>query len=160
MSSIQEASKKAVNLGKQLKAIIEVGECLEELGSLELARKEAEQTSIKAKEQCAKEVQKLDDLQEQTIEAQDILQHEQVITRQLYDDTQFKVNALLDQAKVDGDVLKRKAVKEAAQTVLNMESEVDVLLIRRDKYQSEVNLLQKQLQTVRAELTVLREKLG
>ncbi|KKK95753.1 hypothetical protein LCGC14_2669660, partial [marine sediment metagenome] len=53
MSSIQEAAKKAVNLGKQLKAIIEVGECLEELGSLELAQFEVERTATEAKEQCA-----------------------------------------------------------------------------------------------------------
>ena len=160
MSSIQEASKKAVNLGKQLKAIIEVGECLEELGSLELAQFEAERTATEAKEQCAIEVKQLADLQMKTIGANEAYRDVQESAKQLVYDSKLKATELLDAAKFTGELVKRDAVKVAEQTLANMKSELVILSEQRDKYQVEVSQLQLLLQTGNTELDALREKLG
>ncbi len=46
----KQAAEKALNLGKQLQAVIDVGEVLNEIGDLEIAKKKAEEETKRAEE--------------------------------------------------------------------------------------------------------------
>jgi len=53
MISVKQAAEKAMNLGKQFQAVIDVGEVLNDIGDLEMATSEA--ASLKEKANIARE---------------------------------------------------------------------------------------------------------
>ena len=158
--SIQDAATKAINLGKQLKAIIDIGECLQELGSLEQAIAEAKRHSVDAKARCA----------------EDQLEHQRVLTA-------LKI-ARDDLEKIGSDAVAsrlvaeqhfqettRKANAEAAQTLKTATADSAKIILKAglkvqaaervsDGLKKTILDDQAELDEVRRDLKALKEKFG
>lgn len=156
--SIQDAATKAINLGKQLKAVIDVGEVLQELGGLEQARSEAKRHSMEA-DAIRVEAQKLlqevgqelqteqERLHAAKAEAQQVVKEANVTSARLVADAQKTATETLASATV-----------EANAQIDAMTASVQTLEHKRTALVSEVAQLHAAYTKLKSRMRALHEK--
>ncbi len=160
ITNINEAAKKAINQGKQLKAVVEVGEFLEEIGNLEQLAVEAERHAKEAVEKRARDLEALQQVQDQLRDAN--------VSHQLASDQYAREETLAAQAALDTDMQTRIAVHniivEAKETALQLvataTAEVELLTATSTELQTQVTKLESKLTKVRADMRELKDGLG
>ncbi len=156
--SIQDAATKAINLGKQLKAVIDVGECLQELGSLEQAIAEAKRHSADAKARCAE-----DQLAQQTVSialeaARDNLEKigSDVVAKR--NEAEWHLQETIRKAHAEATQILKTAAADGSKMILKAGLEVDAAQATVASLKKTIFDDQAELDEVRRELKVLKEK--
>lgn len=158
--SIQQAAEKAVNLGKQLKAVIEVGEFLEEVGSFKNTHAEAEKMAKKAKvdqekaeESCSKVCKDLKEAEGK------------------YSQVQKDTKALLVKTEFDRAAVIKSATDQSIKMVNNAKDDVDavhksasygvkILSDKKTVLEADCKKLSSDYDKLKSDMAKLKERLG
>ena len=158
MMTAAHAAKLAQQLGKQLQAVIDVGEFLEKLGSLEQAIAEAERARMIASEQSA-EVQKgLVVAQEMLTAAQASVQEAQAEARRVFSESKRISEQLSANARKTAQDTLAKATTEANARTDRATASVQNLEKKRTVVTSEIAELRGEYNTLKRALAELRER--
>lgn len=158
--NIDEAAKKAIHLGKQLKAVMEVGEFLEDVVGLEQAAFEAKRHSTVAMDQLEVDREMLSKVQKQLEEA--VSEYDtvrigiaSVKEAAAKERTSLQKDALFNaQLHIsDAEIKTQKLVSDAEEVVGGLTKEREAL--RTDIFQ-----LQETYDTLRGKMAELKERLG
>ncbi len=158
--SIQDAATKAINLGKQLKAIIDVGECLQELGSLEQAIAEAKRHSADAKARCAEaqsEHQRVSTALEAARDALEKIGSDAVEKR---NEVERHFQEIARKANAEAVKILATTAADGSKMILKAELEVKAVQATAASLKKTIFDDQAELDEVRRELKVLKEKFG
>lgn len=160
MTTVKQAAEKAINLGKQLQAIIDVGEVLDEIGNLEEAKREAADLKKQAETDRFDAEAVLKELNEKIVDAEKYLQHTKNEAIKTLDDVNKARNHLLAKAREERDKIVKAATDKANEITKTAETRVSELTNQADVLIKENESLQKSLENLRYEMKVLRERLG
>lgn len=160
MSDLKQLAYKAINLGKQLQAVIDIGEALDELGDLDQASVEANELKNKSQRESEKAKNYLDELNDKIKQIE--LDHSELKQNytKLIDDTKQRCNFMLGQARSKKEEIISIATVGANKILDDANIEVDILKKERDSLSKEIEQLTAQLKNLRDEMQVLRERLG
>ena len=156
--NVQQAAQKAINLGKQFKAVIEIGEFLEELGSYDRVLLDAKNTAEKAQ---AETISILRDqgIAETLLKQTRIEVENQKTTQQALGEEAKKVAAeTVQKAKVQAANLVAKADAAVSKTYRDMEGKFAVLQNKHDLLQVEVAELEKTHAEINQTITALKRR--
>ncbi len=156
----KQAAEKAMNLGKQLQAVIDVGDVLDRIGNLDTAVAEAKEATTRAESDRQDAEEKLNNVQEEVDQALKELQDSKDEAIKILADTNTARATLLAKARADKDETIESASNHAADLIKQAKDRVSVLALEADKLTQENEKLQKSLETGRYEMQVLRERLG
>lgn len=160
MITIKQTAEKAINLGKQLQAVIDVGEVLEEIGNLDNARIEAErdkQTAIVAKKKAEKELSKIEDCL--AVVKNDYRNTQKQIKDQIVEGTS-RHDHMIAEARKESDALVTNATQNSEELVVKATQVVNNLQDKRDKLLKEITNAQDRVSNLENQMRGLRERLG
>ena len=157
---LKQAAAKAQNLGKQLQSVIDVGNCLDELGNLELARKEALTGLEKAQAEYAAAQHDLQGIRGEITRAKAALTLSEEAAVKTLDDVNTARQTLLAQARAQGKEIVESATKSANEQIAQLNSEIGHLSKKHQRLTDEVEKETKAVQILRYEMRELAERLG
>ncbi len=158
--SIQDAATKAINLGKQLKAVIDIGECLQELGSLEQAITEAKRHATEAKFKREEAEQELDKVVVELKTAKFALSQTQIDIAAKEQEAERVAGATVRKAQEDAAKLSKTAAVDASTMILNAELKVKADQQVSEDLAKKISKQQAELDHARSQMTALKESLG
>ncbi len=158
--SIQDAATKAINLGKQLKAVIDIGECLQELGSVEQAIAEAKRHFVEAKFQQEKAEQEHQQVTVDLKIAQKALEQTQDDDTHIRQETEHFVGTTIQKAKEDAAKLLKTAAADASTMILKAGLKVEAEQQVSKDLAIAISKQQAELAHARSEMAALKESLG
>ncbi len=156
----KQAAEKALNLGKQLQAVIDVGEVLNEIGDLESARKNAEdqaQDAIDAAEQALDDLKAIQDSLSSAKADLAAAKAEAIKTR---DEAIVAHDHMIAVARAERDNMIRKATDSSNALVERAKSEIDGMENRRDGLLKEITDNQKAVTNLENQMRALKDRLG
>ena len=160
MNSLQHTAKLAINLGKQLKAVIEVGEFLEQLGQYEAVAAEAERHTVDAKfrrEKAEREHQQVVTDLKLAQEALEQTRNEEVELRQ---EAEYFAEAITRKAKENATKLLKTAAADASTMILKAGLKVKADQQVSEDLAKEIFEQQAELDHARNQMAALKESLG
>ncbi len=163
MSNINEAAKKAINLGKQLKAVIDIGEFLEGIIGLEQTATEAENRASIAMKQAQVDTDKaaiqrreLVHIQEKVRAAEEKLSTKEKGVQEVFDAAQIDAENMLVAARTEYNRVVSDAVRKVAATNLVAERTVRELEKKQDELREEIAADNKTLASLRVDYDKLK----
>ena len=158
--SAKQAAEKCMNLGKQFQAVIDVGECLDQIGNLEVATQEAEAAIETAVGLRAVAEQELADTKSQgrTASAEVKAAKQEAIT--ILTDVNMARDRLLAQARAERDKIVGAATSAANTSIAEAQAKVGVLSKQSAAFSTDIKQLTGDLENLRYEMQVLRDRLG
>lgn len=156
--SAKQAAEKTINLGKQLKAVIEIGEYLDELGDLEVAKEEAVELKNKAESDRFDAELHLKTIKEKINTETINLKSLEVSNYKLYSDTKKATAHMYDEAKIKAGHIVANANEAADQIRSVTQSEITELLKERESVNNEVAELRSTLTSLQSQMNELRER--
>ncbi len=160
MTTVKQAAEKAMNLGKQLQAIIDVGEVLDQIGNLEEAKQEAADLKKKAEADRFDAEVALKELNGEVAETNAYIKRTKAEAVKILADTNVARERILGTAREEKDSTIKASNKVAAEIIKTAEDTVSELTAQSDKLSKENETLEKSLNNLRYEMKVLRERLG
>ena len=158
--SIQHAAKFAINLGKQLTAVIDIGECLEELGSLEQSLVEAERHAAEAKSQREEAEQEHRQVAHDLAVAQKALKQTQDDDTNMRQDAERFAMDKVRRAEEEAANTRKAAVDYAAEIVEVADAEVEAANKASANLGEKIYAQQAELADARDQMIALKESLG
>ena len=158
--SIQDAATKAINLGKQLKAVIDVGECLQELGSLEQAIAEAKRHSVEAKARCAEDQLKQQEVSAAVKDARELLEQAKAEVIGTQQDAEAFYHAKVREANAEAAQIRKMAAADSSSMILKAELKVEVAERVSDDLLEKIVKQQIRLDGLLGQEKALKERLG
>ncbi len=159
-TTLKQTADKALHLGKQLKAVIEVGEVLDRLGDLELAQIEMEAATKVCREEHAQAYLDLNqvqaDLRDQRAQV-DAAKAE--VIRILAEGTMAR-DQLLAQARATRDDMIASTTKSTNALVADVNAKIHSLHEKRDSLFKEVTDAQQAVTNLERQMKALKERLG
>ena len=158
--NLKQTADKAKNLGKQLQAVIEVGQVLDELGDLEIAKNEYLRDSKQAYEkkiQTQDELKEVQKLLKKASERFDVVKKD---ATKLETESIERKNLIIGTARADGDKIKKNSEKYSNDLIEQVQADVKYLEETRTARLTEINTLNTRLEYLRAEMKALHERLG
>ena len=159
MITVKQAAEKAMNLGKQFQAVIEVGECLDKIGNLETATQEAQAAIDAAVNERAVVEDTLSQTQVQLQKAQQNLSETKNKAITILDDVNISRDRLFAQAKAERDKSIQAATSEANKLTEVAAGAIQKLTTQHKNLLKEVEDVTHSLQNLRYEMRELRERL-
>ncbi len=160
MSTLKQTADKALHLGKQLQAVIEVGEALDRLGDLEAAQVEMTAATEACRAGQAEAKGHLRQTLEQLSAAQEQLKATKAEVIRVLDDGNIARDRLLGQARETRDKMVAAATQNAQAQLDAAGQKVAVAEDKRQAIQAELAELMPLLENARHEMRILRERLG
>jgi len=160
MTTVKQAAEKAINLGKQLQAIIDVGEVLDQIGNLEEAKREASDLKTQAEIDRFNAEVILKELNIEIVQAEQYLKQTKNEAVKTLDDVNIARSNLLGQARAESKDMVSVATEGANKLIKDAEDKVKILLEDQNKLEEENKELISSLEKARYEMKVLRERLG
>lgn len=158
--SLKQTADKAKNLGKQLQAVIEVGQVLDELGDLEIAKNEYLRDSKQAYEkkiQTQDELKEVQKLLKKASERFDVIKKD---ATKLETESIERKNLIIGTARAEGDKIKKNSEKYSNDLIEQVQADVKYLEETRTARLTEINSLNTRLEYLRDEMKALQERLG
>ncbi len=158
MTTAAEVGKKAQQLGKQLKAVIEVGEFLSELGDLEQAISEAKKASVVASDQ---RLEALEDLLTAQAGLETVQQWAETLNKDIKraETETNKMSAdIISQAQSAAAIIREEATSEAKACADDMAATMAGLEKQRATLVSQIVQLDAEYVELKQGFRVLREK--
>ncbi len=157
--TIKNAAEKAMHLGKQLQAVIEVGKVLDEIGDLENAKQEAERDTKQAESDRFDAQIELAETREAIVIAETDFENIKSNSKAYTDKVEIECNNMMAEARRERDRQLTAATKncnklvtEATQTINNLQDKRDRLLKEVTTVQMDVTNLEKQMQALKDRL--------
>jgi len=160
MTTVKQAAEKAINLGKQLQAIIDVGEVLDQIGNLEEAKREASDLKKKAETDHFEAASALKILRDKVHDAEHYLQQTKNEAVKTLDDVNIARDNLFATAKEEAQNIVKAATDGANIAIKQGEKDVKVLTDQREELLKESEQLSVDLGVLRYEMGQLRQRLG
>ena len=160
MSTLKQTADKALHLGKQLQAVIEVGEALDRLGDLEAAQVEMTAATEACRAGQAEAKGHLRQTLEQLSAAQEQLKATNAEVIRVLDDGNIARDRLLGQARETRDKMVAAATQNAQAQLDAAGQKVKVADDQRKEIQAEIGELTTTLEALRYEMHQLRERLS
>lgn len=158
MITAAQVAKKAQQLGKQLQAVIEVGEFLEKLGDLDQAISEAQQTNIAASERHVGMQKNLVLTQEELDVARSSLGTMKEKIRQALDETNVRSAGIIANARKTAQKTLDTATAKGNEQINKATVSVQALEKKRANLFSEIAQLNADKMTLKKGLAALRER--
>ncbi len=159
MTTAAQAAKLARELGKQLKAVIEVSDFLGEIGDLEQATSEAKRAVEKAQQQRTVAQEELDVLDAQVQAEKTSLADTKVEKQKLSQEMKQFAAQKVAAARTDATKIVAVATEEANKVFTEATSEVHALEQKRDSLLRNISQLQAEFTKLRRNLDNLLTKL-
>ena len=158
--TIKNAAEKAMHLGKQLQAVIEVGKVLDEIGDLDNARIEAERGAALAKEglELAQSEQNIAAVA--CSRARDDFQNLKKEMKEYQAEATARHDHIIAEARKERDVILSDTNHSSEQRVAKANQEVNALQDTKDKLLKEITDAQKSVTNLENQMKALKERLG
>lgn len=160
MIAIKQAAEKAINLGKQLQAIIDVGKVLDQIGDLENAKVEAERdtkSAILTKEKFLKE---LSNVEQKLVVAKTDFKNVQEKTKKYSEESIVRHNSLIAEGRKERDKLITVATQGANELIAKANQTVKSLQEKRDRLLKEITDAQVAVTNLENQMRALKDRLG
>ncbi len=158
MTTAAQVAKQAQQLGKQLKAVIEVGDFLEELGNLEQAISEADHAKTVAVDQRAEAQNELVLTKAALVAEQANLQAAKNTSRQVIDDAKARSEQLLASARNTATETLNTVGAQANERIAEGTASVKRLEKKRASLEIKTAQLEANYTTLKRGLTALHER--
>ncbi len=160
MTTVKQAAEKARHLGKQLQAVIDVGEVLDQIGDLEGAKQEAVDLKKKAETDRFETEELLKELHDEVSQTNAYIRRTKIEAVKILADTTEARERILASARTEKDVTIKVASELAAEIIKTAEDTVSELTVQADKLSKENETLEKSLENGRYEMKMLFERLS
>lgn len=131
MSKFKEASENIKRLSSMFKGLIEIGEEMDKVESLENHIAELEQSKaqlLKLNGELQKENSNaIDSINENETKAKDTKSKAEIVSKEIIDDANSKAQSIVDSAKAEAEAMLSVAVKKVEQFHLDVDSAADEL---------------------------------
>ena len=158
--TIKNAAEKALHLGKQLQAVIEVGKVLDEIGDLENARQEAERDTKEARLAATVADEELAGIEHAVEVAEKDFETVKVNSKAYEDETTARCNQMMATARKERDGILTAANRGSEERVTKATQEVQALQDKRDGLLREVTTAQTAVTNLENQTRGLKERLG
>ena len=158
--TIKNAAEKAMHLGKQLQAVIEVGKVLDEIGDLENAKQEAERDTKQAESDRFDAEVELAKTKQAIIIAENDFKTIQSNAKAHTDKTETKCNKMMAEARRERDRQLTSATQGANKLITEATQTINGLQDKRDALLKEVTNTQIDVTNLENQMRALRERLG
>ncbi len=158
--STKDVAEKAMHLGKQLKAVIEVGELLDEIGDLELYKAECYRDAEKAYEDKTKAVDELKDVTSKLDVAKSDLENSKSESKRIISEANQRSASCIAEARKEHNSIIDGAIKASDDKMDEARSEVVLLHGKRDALLKDVSDAQKAVTNLENQMKALKERLG
>ncbi len=158
--TIKNAAEKAMHLGKQLQAVMEVGKVLEEIGDLENARQEAERDTKQAESDRFDSEAALAETKQAIVTAEIDFKTIKLAAKDYKDESTARCNLMLAGARKERDKIVLAANLGSEKRVNTATQEIDSLHNRRDDLLQEITTVESRLHNLKDQMRGLRERLG
>ncbi len=160
MTTTKAVAEKAMHLGKQLKAVIEVGEVLDEIGDLELYKAECFREAEKAENAKFKAVKDFEVASTALKAAENGLKVIKEEAKKIIDEAKQRSHTVTAAARKQHDDIMASAIKGSDAKVDEAKSEVVLLHAKRDKLLKEITDGQQAVTNLETQMLALKERLG
>lgn len=160
MTDLKQLSYKAINLGKQLQAVIDIGEALDELGDLDQAILEATESFNKAQSESEDAKNDLAELKDNIKQVELDYSKSKKKYSQLIAETEQRCNYMLAQTRSESVDIVSVATVGANKILSDEKKEVAILTKKRNSLSQEIEKLQDELQSTRNDMLRLKERLS
>ncbi len=156
----KQAAEKALNLGKQLQAVIDVGEVLDRIGNLELAESSAHRDAMEA-------FSKREEVETELKEAEGNLElvrtecsYAKAEAKKVMDEATQSHDHMLAVAREERDKMIKQTTESSNAFVEKAKSEIHSLQNKRDGLLKEVTDAQKSVTNLENQMKALKDSLG
>ncbi len=156
----KQAAEKAINLGKQLQAVIEVGEVLNEIGDLELAKEKAIEEANEAAARWIASSDSLKAIKDDINIAQVDFERIKREAKELNINSKARRDRMIGVAREEASKMVKEATKGANDLIANAEDDINKLQNKRDGLLKEITDSQKGVTNLENQMKALRERLG
>ncbi len=158
--TIKHAAEKAMHLGKQLQAVIEVGKVLDEIGDLENARQEAERDTKQAESDRCDAGVELAETKQAIVTAEIDFKTIKLVAKDYKDESTARCNLILANARKERDKIVLAATRGSEERISKATTEVHNLHNKRDDLLKEITTVESRLHNLEDQMRGLRERLG
>ena len=158
--TIKQDAEKAMHLGKQLQAVIDIGEVLNEIGDLEVAKTEAKRDARKAHEDCNAALEDFDLVTKFLDTVRSDLKVAKAEVMKTHDDGIIARDHMIAEARAERDNMVRKATQSSEALIARANSEINGLQDRRDVLLKEITDSQERVTNLENQMRGLKERLG
>ncbi len=158
--TIKNAAEKAMHLGKQLQAVVEVGKVLDEIGDLENAKVESERDARKAHEEFKQASEKRNLIRNSLAQSEKDLTFAKEKIKQTNAEATARHDHIIAEARKERDATLLAAKESSEQRVAKANQEVNALHDQRDKLLKEVTDVQAAVTALENQMKALKERLG
>ncbi len=156
----KQAAEKAMNLGKQLQAVIEVGEVLNEIGDIELATEKAKEDTCAAQTIHFDTEVALKAIQDQVNIANVDFERVKREAKDLNADSKARRDHMIGKAREEASKMVEEATRGANDLVAKAKNDIHTLQNKRDALLKEITDSQQAVTNLENQMKALRERLG
>ncbi len=158
--TIKNAAEKAMHLGKQLQAVIEVGKVLDEIGDLENAKQEAERDTKQAESNRFDAEAELAKTKQAIVIAENDFKTIKLAAKDYKNESAARCHLMLANARKERDKIVLAATRGSEERVNKATQEINTLHNKRDALLKEVTNTQIDVTNLENQMRALRERLG
>ncbi len=158
--TIKNAAEKAMHLGKQLQAVVEVGKVLDEIGDLDNARIEAERDAKEADTAMQHAFDELSQVQTQVLTEKTDFERLKKESKEHVAEATARHDNIIAEARKERDALLAAANHSSEQRVAKANQEVNALQDTKDRLLKEITDAQKSVTNLENQMKALKERLG
>ena len=158
--TIKNAAEKAMHLGKQLQAVIEVGKVLDEIGDLENAKQEAERDTKQAESNRFDAEAELAKTKQAIVIAENDFKTIKLAAKDYKNESTARCHLMLANARKERDKIVLAATRGSEERVNKATQEINSLQDKRDNLLQEITTVESRLHNLKDQMRGLRERLG
>ena len=158
--TIKNAAEKAMHLGKQLQAVIEVGKVLDEIGDLENAKQEAERDTKQAESDRFDAEVELAKTKQAIVIAENDFKTIKSNAKAHTDETETRCNKMMAEARRERDRQLTSATQGANKLTSEATQTINGLQDKKDRLLREVTNVQVDVTNLENQMRALKERLG